>query len=110
MSQLIKFLWSLGIALTVYWMQLLTGWVTFLMQQIQVFLSGYLYPLLSVLMVGLFPSVDWTVLSVVSNFLGKLDYFVPLSEGVVIAGALIGLWVGLYLYRLAKSMLPSVSS
>lgn len=42
--------------------------------------------------------------------LDKVNYFFPLSECLVYAAALFGLWVSVFAYRLVKSWIPLVGS
>ena len=53
------------------------------------------------------PSYSFTSWYAVFN---QIDYFVPLSETSVMAVAWFALYVGVFVYRTAKSWIPFVSS
>jgi hypothetical protein len=53
------------------------------------------------------PTVDWAPWL---TYLQWANYFVPLNEGIVFGSMLFFTWLGVFVYRLVKSYVPTVSS
>jgi len=58
------------------------------------------------LLASVVPAVDAPT---INGWLNAGNYFLPISEGAAILVGLFGLWVAVWVYRLVKSWIPTVS-